>query len=96
MTDDEIEFAALSDPDALPLTDERLAGMRRVPRVKTLRRALDLTQDEFANRYDIPLGVLRDWEQGLGEPEAAANAYFKIIAKAPAGNLQGVLNKITD
>lgn len=39
MTEEEIEAAALSDPDAQPLTEEQLARARRVPRVKTLRRA---------------------------------------------------------
>jgi putative transcriptional regulator len=34
MTDDEIMAAALSDPDAQPLTPEQLAKMRRVSRVK--------------------------------------------------------------
>jgi putative transcriptional regulator len=42
--------------------------MKRVPRVKTLRRALGLTQEEFAARFEIPLGTLRDWEQGRTEP----------------------------
>lgn len=51
MTDAEVEAAASSDPDAQPLTGERLA---RVPRVRTLRRALRLTQEEFAARYQIP------------------------------------------
>jgi putative transcriptional regulator len=41
MTDDEIMAAALSDPDAQPLTPEQLAKMRRVSRVKvqSTRRA---------------------------------------------------------
>jgi putative transcriptional regulator len=41
MTHDEIMAAALSDPDAQPLTPEQLAKMRRVSRVKvrSTRRA---------------------------------------------------------
>jgi putative transcriptional regulator len=31
-----------------------------LPRIKTLRRALGLTQEKFAARYKIPLGTLRD------------------------------------
>jgi hypothetical protein len=31
MTDEEITVAALSDPDAQPLTEEQLKRMRRVP-----------------------------------------------------------------
>ena len=85
MTDEEVEAAALSDPDAQPLTAERLARMRRVPRVRTLRRALGLTQEEFAARYLIPLGTLRDWEQARTEPDQPARAYLKAIAGDPEG-----------
>ena len=59
--------------------------MRRVPRVKTLRRALRLTQEEFAARYQIPLGTLRDWEQQRAEPDQPARAYLKAIAGDPEG-----------
>jgi len=48
MPEEEIEAAALSDPDAQPLTEEQFARARRIPRVKTLRRALRMTQEEFA------------------------------------------------
>ena len=64
MTEAEIEAAAGADPDARPMTAGELGLARRVPRIKTLRRALGLTQEEFAGRYHIPLGTLRDWEQG--------------------------------
>jgi putative transcriptional regulator len=79
----EIEAAAQSDPDARPMTTEQLRAARRVPRVKTLRRALGLTQEEFAGRYHIPLGTLRDWEQGRSEPDGPARAYLKAIAGDP-------------
>jgi putative transcriptional regulator len=59
--------------------------MQRVPRVKTLRRALKLTQQEFAARYQIPLGTLRDWEQARAEPDQPARAYLKAIAGDPEG-----------
>jgi putative transcriptional regulator len=65
------------------ITPEQFAKMRRVPRSKTMRRALGLTQEEFSKRYRIPLGTLRDWEQGRSEPDAPARAYLKIIAKDP-------------
>src|SRR5213080_1032298 len=68
MTDEEVHAAALSDPDAQPLTKEDFARMKRTPRAKIIRRALGLTQEEFSSRYHIPLGTLRDWEQGRTEP----------------------------
>jgi putative transcriptional regulator len=85
MTDEEVHAAAMADPDARPMTPEELAKARRVPRVKTLRRALGLTQEEFAARYLIPLGTLRDWEQGRTEPDQPARAYLKAIAGNPEG-----------
>lgn len=84
MTDAQVHAAALADPDAQPLPDADMAQMRRVPRTRTLRRALGLTQEEFAARYQIPLGTLRDWEQGRTEPDQPARAYLKAIAGDPA------------
>ncbi len=72
-----------SDPDNPPLTPERQAQLRPVPRVKTLRRALGLTQEEFAACYHIPLGTLRDWEQGRSQPDQPARAFLAVIARAP-------------
>lgn len=83
MTDAEIHAAALADPDAQPLTPERMASMKRVPQVRVIRRALGLTQEEFSRRYRIPLGTLRDWEQGRTEPDQPARAYLKVIARDP-------------
>jgi len=83
MTDEEIHAAALADPDAQPLTPERLKHMKRTPQVKVIRRALDLSQEEFAERFQIPLGTLRDWEQGRKDPDAAARAYLVVIGRNP-------------
>jgi putative transcriptional regulator len=83
MTDRERHAAALKDPDAQPLTEASLARMRLVPRTKTMRRALGLTQEAFAMRYHIPLGTLRDWEQGRSEPDQTARAYLTVIAHDP-------------
>ncbi len=83
MSEADIEVAAESDPDNPPLTPERQAQLRPVPRVKTLRRALGLTQEEFAARYHIPLGTLRDWEQGRSQPDQPARAFLAVIARAP-------------
>ncbi|HWS84249.1 MAG TPA: helix-turn-helix domain-containing protein [Ktedonobacteraceae bacterium] len=83
MTDEEVHAAALSDPDAQPLTKEDFARMKSTPRAKIIRRALGLTQEEFSSLYRIPLGTLRDWEQGRTEPDRAMYAYLKVIATMP-------------
>ncbi|MGN6550264.1 MAG: helix-turn-helix domain-containing protein [Pararhizobium sp.] len=74
---------AAADPDNPPLSDEDFARMKRVPRARTIRRALGLTQEEFASRFRIPVGTLRDWEQGRAEPDQAARAYLTVIAREP-------------
>jgi putative transcriptional regulator len=66
--------------DAQPLTDAQLKRMRRIPLAKHLRWKLGLSQAEFAKRFHIPLGTLRDWEQHRTEPDQAAQAYLKVIA----------------
>jgi putative transcriptional regulator len=90
MTEEEVQTAALADPDAQPLTDADFARMKRVPRIKTLRRALRLTQEEFATRYHIPIGTLRDWEQGRCEPDQPARAYLTVIAHDPQGVMRAL------
>src|ERR1700740_1305824 len=85
MTEEQIEAAARSDSDNPPLTESRLKQLKPVPRVRTLRRALGLTQEEFAARFHIPIGTLRDWEQGRSEPDQPARAYLKVIAHDPDG-----------
>jgi len=84
MSESERRAAALSGPDAQPLTRERLAHMKRTPQVKVIRRALGLSQEEFAARFHIPLGTLRDWEQGRKEPDAAARAHLVVIGRNPS------------
>jgi putative transcriptional regulator len=71
---------AAADPDARPMSEAEFLSARRNPSVKTLRRALGLTQEEFASRFRIPLGTLRDWEQGRSEPDQPAKAYLRAIA----------------
>jgi len=83
MTEEEIEAAALSDPDNLPLSDEELKKFKRVPNPKEIRRSLHLTQEQFAMQFHVPLGTLRDWEQGAKQPDSAARSYLHVIEKIP-------------
>ena len=63
MTEEDVETAARSDPDAQPMTPEQLARLRRRPDVTKIRTALSLTQDEFAKRFGLPRQTVRDWEK---------------------------------
>lgn len=83
MTDEEVEAAARSDPDAQPLTKKELAGMRRPVDPKAIREATGLSQEAFARTFRIPLGTVRDWEQHRSRPDQAAQNYLRVIAKEP-------------
>ena len=90
MTPSAVERAALADPDAQPLSLSDLKRMKRTPQAKLIRRALGLTQQEFAARFHIPLGTLRDWEQGRATPDQPTQAYLTVIARSPDGVQQAL------
>jgi putative transcriptional regulator len=75
--------AALSDPDSPPATKAQLARARRAPDVRALRKMLKLTQEQFAARFHLPLGTVRDWEQGAHRPDKAAQVLLTVIARDP-------------
>jgi putative transcriptional regulator len=83
MTDEQRHAAAVADPDAQPLTTDDFSRMKRTPQAKIIRRALKLSQEDFAAHFHIPIGTLRDWEQGRKVPDAAAKAYLRVIAREP-------------
>jgi putative transcriptional regulator len=51
--------------------------------VKAIRTRLRLTQTEFAHRFGIPPGTLRDWEQHRRRPEGPARVLLVVIDKEP-------------
>ena len=83
MTGEEAHRNAVADPDNPPLTADQLSRMRRVPNPKKIRLALGLTQEQFSRRFQIALGTLRDWEQGVRRPDSTARAYLYVIEKNP-------------
>jgi putative transcriptional regulator len=83
MSEAERHRAAVSDPNCPPATKAQLARARRVPTVRALRKKLKLTQEEFAARFHLPLGTVRDWEQGAHLPDRAAQVLLMVIAKDP-------------
>jgi putative transcriptional regulator len=51
--------------------------------VRKIRRKLDLSQAEFAARFGIKPGTLRDWEQKRKTPEGPARVLLMVIDKEP-------------
>jgi len=52
-------------------------------RVQAIRKATGLTQEKFAQTINIPVGTLRNWEQGRRDPQGPAIALLKAIEKDP-------------
>jgi putative transcriptional regulator len=72
----------------------KVRGMRvtavEVQDVKAIRRALRMSQDEFATVYRIPLATLKNWEQGRRQPDAPAAAYLRAIKRRPKEVMEAV------
>jgi putative transcriptional regulator len=54
-----------------------------VPDVSAIRSKLNLSQEDFAERFHIPTATLRNWEQGRRVPETSACLLLKMIEKEP-------------
>jgi len=89
-SDAEIQRGIEADPDAQlsPLDHVRimwrlnkLAPIKK--KLRLLRRALKMSQADFAEAYGIPLPTLQKWEQGGREPDEAALSYLQVIAQDP-------------
>ncbi|HEY4254374.1 MAG TPA: helix-turn-helix domain-containing protein [Roseomonas sp.] len=80
MTDGDIERQVAENPDAAPILSdaEAAAGL-----VREVRGRLGISQAEFAARYGIPVGTLRDWEQGRKQPDRTAFSYLRVIQREP-------------
>ncbi|GGB70452.1 MULTISPECIES: helix-turn-helix domain-containing protein [Glycocaulis] len=73
-----------------PMDDEDFAvsaeGMERGQRARLIRQTrnnLGLSQAEFAQRFRVPVGTLRDWEQARVTAPDFAIAYVQVIARHP-------------
>lgn len=51
--------------------------------VRRIRRKLRMTQEEFALRYGFSVKNIRNWEQGIRQPEGPARAYLVVIDREP-------------
>jgi len=63
--------------------DEAEAMQDAAKFARRVRKRLGLSQAEFAQRIDVPLDTIRNWEQGKRSPTGAAKALLKVLDKAP-------------
>lgn len=52
--------------------------------IKQLRKGLGLSQQQFAERYRLPLAALQNWEQGRRRPDRAACIVLQLVRLAPS------------
>ena len=88
-TENDIQRQIAEDPDTAPdLSGEDPAGFvvrRSYPDLKRLRQRLGMSQTEFAHAYGLSVWTLRQWEQGVADPDGAARSYLKVIDQDPEG-----------
>lgn len=84
LSEKEVRRAAMDDPDARPMSAGQLDRMRRLPNPRQIRQKLGcMTQEQFARLFQIPVGTLRDWEQGVHIPDSTAKAFLRTIEADP-------------
>lgn len=58
--------------------------------VRELRTRLKLSQPRFAAMMGVPVGTLRNWEQGRRRPDGPARALLRVVAKHPEAVLDAL------
>lgn len=76
-------MAGLDDALAYVNGDETRARVAIGPDVKAIRAATKKSQQAFADSYHLPIGTLRDWEQGRRQPDAPARVLLSLIERDP-------------
>lgn len=51
--------------------------------IKQLRARLGMSQSEFSKVYGIPIGSLKNYEQGRRKPDKAGANFFRLIRADP-------------
>jgi putative transcriptional regulator len=72
-----------SDPEDFDVTGEALDRAQRARLIRKTRTGLGLSQSEFARRFRVPVGTLRDWEQARATAPDFAIAYVQVIGQHP-------------
>jgi putative transcriptional regulator len=72
-----------SDSEDFDVSENALERAQKARLIRKTRVELKLTQAEFATRFRVPVGTLRDWEQSRTTPPDFALAYVRVIAEHP-------------
>ncbi|MBZ5762298.1 helix-turn-helix domain-containing protein [Rhizobium sp. VS19-DR104.2] len=72
-----------ADTEDFGVTSEALDRGNRARLIRKTRTSLGLSQTEFASRFRVPVGTLRDWEQARAMAPDFAIAYVRVIGQHP-------------
>ena len=72
-----------SDPEDFNTSSEAMDRGQRARLIRKTRTDLGLSQSEFADRFHVPVGTLRDWEQARATAPDFAVAYVQVIGQHP-------------
>lgn len=72
-----------TDPDDRDVSIEGMERGQRARQIRMTRTKLGLSQTEFASRFRVPVGTLRDWEQARVTAPDFAVAYVRVIGEHP-------------
>jgi len=72
-----------SDAEDFDVTIEAMDRGQRARLIRKTRTGLGLSQSEFASRFRVPVGTLRDWEQARATAPDFAIAYVQVIGRHP-------------
>lgn len=71
------------DDEDFAVSLDALDRGQRARLIRTTRTKLGLSQAEFASRFRVPVGTLRDWEQARATAPDFAIAYLRVIGRHP-------------
>ena len=60
------------------------------PEIKMVRKALSVSQSEFAMMIGVSVRTLQNWEQGRRKPEGPAKALLHVASKNPKAVLEAL------
>lgn len=72
-----------SDAEDFDVTADALDRGQRARLIRKTRTGLGLSQTDFAARFRVPVGTLRDWEQARATAPDFAIAYVRVISAHP-------------
>ena len=75
--------ADAADAEDFDASTKALDRGQRARLIRQTRTGLGLSQSEFATRFRVPVGTLRDWEQARATAPDFAIAYVRVIRQHP-------------